>query len=516
MGPPAAGHGRFGVVSDRASGWPRRVAAWLAIAALTLGLGASASLSHEAPPVPAQSLAAPADLQASARDTVALLSWRPVPGSAGYQVVVSSDPASTARRVLSSADTTLVVADLHPGTRYWVQVSALEPGGRPGPAGRAVSVVTGEAGHRYPAPHLELTDPTTTSLLAAWEAPGEDLAYEVEVAESTSMIDASRHTTRRTSLLIDDLVRDTEYWFRIRALRRGTGEALSPWSPPVSASTAEDAPLIVASYNITCFKCGGSSRPWSSRRDAVAATIREQAPDVMGIQEATPTKGQIQDLVRLVGGPYRTHSTARAAGGANRLLYNSDTVELLTWGARKIPTGKFDQRYVLWGLFRQKATGKRFLFTNTHLEPGPSLNPLRLRQLSGVLAAISANRPAGVPSIVVGDFNSHKWTPGSNAVYDRMLANGYLDPLDNAYHSKTTDRDAAVELRIHTNFNSYNGFRRTPKRQPRADGINIDYIFVSPMRVSEFETVVRVDSSGDFIGTIPSDHNMIRATVWLP
>ena len=64
----------------------------VAIAALTLGLGASASLSNEAPPVPAQSLAAPADLQASARDTVALLSWRPVPGSAGYQVVVDAAP----------------------------------------------------------------------------------------------------------------------------------------------------------------------------------------------------------------------------------------------------------------------------------------------------------------------------------------------------------------------------------------------------------------------------------------
>jgi hypothetical protein len=36
------------------------------------------------------------------------------------------------------------------------------------------------------------------------------------------------------------------------------------------------------------------------------------------------------------------------------------------------------------------------------------------------------------------------------------------------------------------------------------------------MRVAEWETVARLDRSGRFIGTIPSDHNMIRLTVYLP
>jgi hypothetical protein len=36
------------------------------------------------------------------------------------------------------------------------------------------------------------------------------------------------------------------------------------------------------------------------------------------------------------------------------------------------------------------------------------------------------------------------------------------------------------------------------------------------MRVSEYEVVAKLDGSGRFVGTIPSDHNMIRATIYLP
>ena len=44
----------------------------------------------------------------------------------------------------------------------------------------------------------------------------------------------------------------------------------------------------------------------------------------------------------------------------------------------------------------------------------------------------------------------------------------------------------------------------------------IDHMFVSPMRVKEWETVAKLDGRGRVIGTIPSDHHMIRLTVFLP
>jgi hypothetical protein len=48
------------------------------------------------------------------------------------------------------------------------------------------------------------------------------------------------------------------------------------------------------------------------------------------------------------------------------------------------------------------------------------------------------------------------------------------------------------------------------------NGSNMDYIFTTPMRTLEWETVLDLDSNGKLEGTIPSDHNMIVATVLLP
>ena len=97
-----------------------------------------------------------------------------------------------------------------------------------------------------------------------------------------------------------------------------------------------------------------------------------------------------------------------------------------------------------------------------------------------------------------------------------MLGAGYIDPLGNSYRSRGSTSGAIVEKRIRTNYSSYNGFSRKAPRFGYVNGTYIDYIFVTRMRVSEWETVVRIDSAGRFIGTIPSDHNLIRATVWLP
>jgi hypothetical protein len=55
-----------------------------------------------------------------------------------------------------------------------------------------------------------------------------------------------------------------------------------------------------------------------------------------------------------------------------------------------------------------------------------------------------------------------------------------------------------------------------PHFQSNENGSNLDYIFTTPMRTLEWETVLNLDSSGKLAGTIPSDHNMIRAKVLLP
>ncbi|WP_208740100.1 endonuclease/exonuclease/phosphatase family protein, partial [Arthrobacter agilis] len=141
----------------------------------------------------------------------------------------------------------------------------------------------------------------------------------------------------------------------------------------------------------------------------------------------------------------------------------------------------------------------------------------RKQQATAITAAIRSNNPQNLPVIAVGDFNSHKWTNPSNAPYDVMVGAGLIDPLGNTYKADLPSGQATVEKRIRTNFDSYNGFlSKANARNDFGNGTYIDYIFTSKMRVSEWETVANVDSNRNFIGVIPSDHNMIRATVGLP
>jgi len=116
----------------------------------------------------------------------------------------------------------------------------------------------------------------------------------------------------------------------------------------------------------------------------------------------------------------------------------------------------------------------------------------------------------------VGDFNSTKWDDPTNAPYDIMQDAGYSDPLGNTYESRGGAPGAFVEERINTWAASYNMYLQGARQSRRRQRLQPDYIFVSPMRVSEYETVIDANSAGRWVGVIPSDHNMLRATVWLP
>jgi endonuclease/exonuclease/phosphatase family metal-dependent hydrolase len=173
-------------------------------------------------------------------------------------------------------------------------------------------------------------------------------------------------------------------------------------------------------------------------------------------------------------------------------------------------------RFLSWAVFKQKSTGRLFLFGTTHLENGAKFKALRVRQVETIIDTLKRVSDGKLPTIMTGDFNTHKWISGGNKPYDAMVAAGYKDPLGNTYKSRHTAPGAFVEKRIRTEYSSTNGMERKARKLPYINGTYLDYILVTPMRVSEWETVVKVDSRGRFIGTIPSDHNMVRATVWLP
>jgi endonuclease/exonuclease/phosphatase family metal-dependent hydrolase len=324
-----------------------------------------------------------------------------------------------------------------------------------------------------------------------------------------------------------------------------------PATPVAQAATVKSVsqPLRVASYNIHCSNCGGPS--WQSRRGAVVATIKSRNLDVVGLQEAGQAwlksggrsidLSQFEDLRNRLGGSWRLTDSSRnncvksttptncspkyqGASRGTKIVYNSARVTMLASGSKRLPSAGSALRYMAWAKFRQKSSGKQFMFASVHLEPKKDTGSsrkyatLRSREMAMTVATVKKHNPGRLPALIVGDFNSSRFAKPANGPYDVLVKAGYVDPLGAKARTTKSAPGAVVERRINTWLNSYNDYVRTAKgNKAWKSGSHIDYIFTTRMRVSEFEVVANLNSAKKkFAGTIPSDHNMMRATVYLP
>ncbi|GAA3580078.1 hypothetical protein GCM10022197_42240 [Microlunatus spumicola] len=309
------------------------------------------------------------------------------------------------------------------------------------------------------------------------------------------------------------------------------------------------APLRVASYNIrnaNSYEGRKNEKRWEDRRGAVVDTILGQDLDVLAVQEATqgllhdgesePKKiNQYDDLLARLGGTWAITNATRyncekdtspnscryvekGASEGQRILYDAARVELVAQGSRllPVPKGKGDN-YMTWAELRQRSTGKRFLFSNLHTVGTDKDYKIKNEQARVALAELKDHNPDDLPMIAVGDWNSSRFEKPSNGPYDVYVKAGFVDPLGGRYKTHKP-KGATVEHKIHTWLNSSNGgwARKAPGHKSWGLGSYIDYVLTTKMRVSEWETVARLDKKGRYVGTIPSDHNMVRATVWLP
>ena len=110
----------------------------------------------------------------------------------------------------------------------------------------------------------------------------------------------------------------------------------------------------------------------------------------------------------------------RGASNSTRILYNTDSLELLAQGSMRYDSqaGKID-RYLAWGVFRVRATGGEFLFADTHLDSYDSV--LRVYQWRE-LARVNLLKN-GRPVVVVGDFKTTALARASEML-PRMQAEG--------------------------------------------------------------------------------------------
>lgn len=258
------------------------------------------------------------------------------------------------------------------------------------------------------------------------------------------------------------------------------------------AKKAEDpASVTVVSYNIRYGNAKDGTNSWPLRCNATIEMIQDQQPVVMGVQEALDF--QVKFITEYTKG-YKYIGVGRddgkKSGEQMGIFYNKKKVSLVKWGTYWLsetpdkPSFGWDakcRRTATWALFKDKKSGKKFFYVNTHLDHiGVEA---RSKGLQLVQDRIAAMNPKGWPLILSGDFNIHP-------------DNAAIAQLDKSMKSA---RDVAAKTDRHATFN---GWGKSSEL--------IDYIYFTGFRrCASFETITKEYDGRKFI----SDHYPIKAVL---
>ena len=246
--------------------------------------------------------------------------------------------------------------------------------------------------------------------------------------------------------------------------------------------------LKVMSYNIRLGSANDGTNSWAMRYIATGEMLEDQKPDVFGVQEAL--EYQVRFIEEMCG--YESVGVGRDNGKKEgeymSIFWNKKKVSMLKWGTFWLsetpdkPSMGWDaacKRTATWALMKDKRTGNKFYFVNTHLDhkgKEAQKNGLKL-----IVERIAEINPDGYPMILTGDFNMEP-------------DNSNLADLDSKMQSV---RKVAEKTDAHDTFNGWG----------RGKGI-IDYIYVSGFSYyPEYQTVTKRYADRKFV----SDHYPVCA-----
>ena len=264
---------------------------------------------------------------------------------------------------------------------------------------------------------------------------------------------------------------------------------LMPYAADAAGEGASEG-LKVMSYNIRLGSANDGTNQWALRASATQEMLEDQAPDVFGVQEALDY--QVRFIEEMCGYEYVGvgRENGKKEGEHMAIFWNKKKVSMLKWGTFWLsetpeePSMGWDaacKRTATWALMKDKKTGRKFYFINTHLDhEGKEAQKNGLKLIVDRLAEIN---PDGLPMVLTGDFNI---TPDNKALTD----------LDAKMQSA---RKIAEKTDSHDTYNGWG----------RGKGV-IDYIYVSGFSsCPEFQTVVKRYKDRKFI----SDHYPVFARV---
>lgn len=183
---------------------------------------------------------------------------------------------------------------------------------------------------------------------------------------------------------------------------------------PFPLAIAECHALRVMSYNIRINHAEdrGGPHDWLVRRSMVAGLIAGYGVTLAGLQEADI--GQWSDLSDALP-HYTLEGFSAGLGGAQEenliLCYQRQRLELMESAVFSLsptpglPAKGWDAKYrrsCVYGKFRDRITGKRFAFFNTHFD---HRGEVARQEGAHMLVALQNRLASDLPRIVVGDFN---------------------------------------------------------------------------------------------------------------
>jgi len=272
--------------------------------------------------------------------------------------------------------------------------------------------------------------------------------------------------------------------------------------PGLGAADAPTAPtqqeLKVMTFNLR-FASDVMPHAWSVRRPVTKACLELTAPDLIGTQEGV--KAQLADM-RADLPAYAMIGQGREGGEKGEymaIFYRRTRFELLEthdyWlsetpevvGSKSWKSSL--PRMVTWARFRDKASGKSFVFVNTHFDH--ISEEARAQSAKLIRMRLADLKPAD-PILLVGDFNA---VAKASAAYTTLTGDGFLVDL-----FRTAPERKGEEL------NTFHGYRKANR-----DGIHIDWLLGRGGWKAKTAAVVEFEVKGQF----PSDHFPVMVKVTL-
>ena len=265
---------------------------------------------------------------------------------------------------------------------------------------------------------------------------------------------------------------------------------LLPFSAAAKSPAGPDT-LKVISYNIRTGEANDGTNSWDFRYPATILMLRDEKPDVFGLQEAMGYQVKfIEENMK----EYKAFGVGRENGKDEgefmSIFYNKSKVKIGKKGTFWLseqpdkPTKGWDaacKRTATWAFMKMKRSKQEFIYVNTHLDHKGE--EARREGLALIVRKIAAMNPQNLPVILTGDFNVEPGDSCLEALTGKMVST----------------RKIADKTDQHATFNDWG----------RKELI-IDYIYESGFtKVPEFETVTKKYENWKYI----SDHFPISATL---